>query len=395
MDPPKSGLENNFSMCWVVARDPRTTGHSFMYLWCRSETFHRLAITVAILAQDVCMDVVSASVAQTMAGQELWHVSAVWASGKTWTLQASPDSTVGELRRRIMLAAGGMRRTVLVLGDAVLDGDSDPLCNVQGFQNGASLTIAVSREFNEKTAREVTDAELNAFVRQFPQAPEMQDMCLKGCVQVTDAGIEALAKNCTSLTAINLEWCQQVTDAGIEALAKNCTSLTVINLAGSYNNPSQVTDAGIEALAKSCTSLTEINLGNCNQVTDAGIEALAKNCTSLTAINLEECQQVTDAGIEALAKNCTSLTGINLCSCQQVTDAGIEVLAKNCTSLTDINLCNCQQVTDAGIEALAKNCTSLTGINLYNCQQVSAGMKDRLRARGIEVRPGHRVAWMT
>ena len=267
MDPPKSGLENNFSMCWVVARDPRTTGHSFMYLWCRSETFHRLAITVAILAQDVCMDVVSASVAQTMAGQELRHVSAVWASGKTWTLQASPDSTVGELRRRIMLAAGGMRRTVLVLGDAVLDGDSDPLCNVQGFQNGASLIIAVSREFNEKTAREVTDAELNAFVRQFPQAPEMQDMCLKGCVQVTDAGIEALAKNCTSLTAINLEWCQQVTDAGIEAFAKNCTSLTDIDLSGCR----QVTDAGIEALAKNCTSLTDINLCGFYRVS-AGVE---------------------------------------------------------------------------------------------------------------------------
>ncbi len=55
------------------------------------------------------MDVVSASVAQTMAGEESWHVSAVWASGETWALQASPASTVGELRRRIMLASGGMR----------------------------------------------------------------------------------------------------------------------------------------------------------------------------------------------------------------------------------------------------------------------------------------------
>ena len=117
------------------------------------------------------MDVVSASVAQTTGAQQSWHVSAVWASGKTWTLQASPASTVGELRRRIMLASGGMRRTDLVIGDAFLDGDSDPLCNVQGFQNGASLTIVVSSEFDKIAAREVTDAELNAFVSQFPQAP--------------------------------------------------------------------------------------------------------------------------------------------------------------------------------------------------------------------------------
>ncbi len=65
-----------------------------------------------------------------------------------------------------------------VLGDAFPDRDRDPLCNVQGFQNGASLTIVVPREFDVIAARQVTDAELNAFVRQFLQAPEIPDMCL-------------------------------------------------------------------------------------------------------------------------------------------------------------------------------------------------------------------------
>ncbi len=115
------------------------------------------------------MDVVSAS--ETMAGQESWHFSAVLASSKTWALQASPASTVGELRYRIMFASGGMRRTDQVLSDAFLDRDSDPLCNAQGIQNGASLTIVVSREFDEIPPRQVTNSELNAFVRQFPQAP--------------------------------------------------------------------------------------------------------------------------------------------------------------------------------------------------------------------------------
>ncbi len=86
-------------------------------------------------------------------------------SGETWTLHASPASTVGELRRRIMLASGGMKSIKLVLGEAVLDRDSDEHCNVQGFENGASLNIVVSSEFPEEAARRATDAELNAFVR--------------------------------------------------------------------------------------------------------------------------------------------------------------------------------------------------------------------------------------
>ena len=68
-----------------------------------------------------------------------------------------------------MLASGGMRRTDLVPGDASLDRDSDPLCNVHGFHNGASLAIVVTKKFDKIAAREVTDAELNEFVRQFPQ----------------------------------------------------------------------------------------------------------------------------------------------------------------------------------------------------------------------------------
>ncbi len=73
-----------------------------------------------------------------MAGQASWSVSAEWMSGKTWTLQASPASAVGKLWRRMMLASGSMRRTDLLLGGVLLDrGDSNQLCNFQGFEDGA------------------------------------------------------------------------------------------------------------------------------------------------------------------------------------------------------------------------------------------------------------------
>ena len=54
--------------------------------------------------------------------------------------------------------------------------------------------------------------------------------------------------NCKLLTVVDLSWCNQVTDAAIEALAKNCTALTDVNLFGCP----QITDAGIEVLSKNC-----------------------------------------------------------------------------------------------------------------------------------------------
>ncbi len=76
-----------------------------------------------------------------MAGQESWTVSAEWMSGKTLMLQASPASTVGELKLRIMLASGGMKSIKLVLGEAVLGSDSDKLCKVQGLKTVPCSTL--------------------------------------------------------------------------------------------------------------------------------------------------------------------------------------------------------------------------------------------------------------
>ena len=80
-----------------------------------------------------------------------------------------------------------------------------------------------------------------------------------------------------------------------------------------YFAHSQVTDVGIEALAKNCTSMITITICFCDKVTDAGVEALSK-CTSLEHIHLEYCGKVTATGIEALVKNCTSLTKLTCAS---------------------------------------------------------------------------------
>jgi hypothetical protein len=43
---------------------------------------------------------------QKTANGELWQLAVTWMSGKTWQFEMSCTSTLGELRRRVMLASG-------------------------------------------------------------------------------------------------------------------------------------------------------------------------------------------------------------------------------------------------------------------------------------------------
>jgi F-box and leucine-rich repeat protein GRR1 len=89
----------------------------------------------------------------------------------------------------------------------------------------------------------------------------------------------------------------------------------------------KITDAGIETLAKNCPSLTTVDLTFCEMVTDFGIHALAKNCSLLKTVNLCFCKKITDKGVIALAENCKLMSTIDLTSCK-ITDVGIDAIVK-------------------------------------------------------------------
>jgi hypothetical protein len=65
------------------------------------------------------------------------------------------------------------------------------------------------------------------------------------------------AKNCTSLTANDLDSCDQITGASIETLPKNRTPLPA----------GQLFRTVVETLAKKCTSLTAVDFSEFNQAT--------------------------------------------------------------------------------------------------------------------------------
>ncbi len=72
-------------------------------------------------------------------------VTATRMSGRTWHFNMSPTSTIGELRRRAMLASGGMQKVDVLVDTTRLDGEKEHLrhVEVQGLSDGVQLTLVL------------------------------------------------------------------------------------------------------------------------------------------------------------------------------------------------------------------------------------------------------------
>ena len=126
--------------------------------------------------------------------------------------------------------------------------------------------------------------------------PYLSEICLYGCVRVTDASIIALSKGCIRLTAIDIGKCTNITDDGLIDFAYECSGINAEYLHDkeylwylqriSFHGCTNITDVGISAVASSCLNLNTIDISACSQITDICVSVIATSCSELSTINL-------------------------------------------------------------------------------------------------------------
>ena len=109
---------------------------------------------------------------------------------------------------------------------------------------------------------------------------------------LTDNVLNATLRRFSFISTIDLTGCHKLQN--VEAWP---SEFTTVNLRGCSN----LTDGAVEALASHCPGLTTVNLCGCDNLTDGAVEALASHCRGLTAGNLEGCDDLTDGAVEALS----------------------------------------------------------------------------------------------
>lgn len=137
---------------------------------------------------------------------------------------------------------------------------------------------------NLRSCDNVSDIGVGFLSEDSPAAITVQYLDVSFCSNVSDAGLRHIAAGLPSLKSLLLTTCA-VTDQGIEKLAsgKAASSIEILNLGQCVN----LTDAGVNAVAEKMKSLTSLDLYGCPKVTSDAVKGVRMKMPLLENLNLE------------------------------------------------------------------------------------------------------------
>ncbi|OZJ04513.1 hypothetical protein BZG36_02233, partial [Bifiguratus adelaidae] len=117
---------------------------------------------------------------------------------------------------------------------------------------------------------------------------------LSCCVEVDDATLDMLG-GCTRIQVLKIISCPRVTNTGIEKFTEDSLHIQQLHTLEIANN-SNITDEGLEFIAKRCLALKQLNLANCSSITGIGLKKLVVEIdsrqSSLNVLDLRSCDHV-------------------------------------------------------------------------------------------------------
>jgi len=225
-------------------------------------------------------------------------------------------------------------------------------------------------------------------------AKDLRQLSLCECQNITDAGLQTIARCCPQLQALDLTGCRSISALGLQSIVRCCRQLTELCVSGcpafcdktiptifKYNVPSHIRflslrrcdihDHGLSELASYCPSLQKLDVRSCGLLTASGFRALIQRVPTICMLSCGHCVGMDDASLRYLAQGYgSSLTDINLDMCWRVSSRGVAELAQHCKHLRSMNLSSCTSVDDSALKAIIRNPylrKTLQFVNLNEC----------------------------
>ncbi|KAJ7958197.1 F-box protein [Quillaja saponaria] len=220
---------------------------------------------------------------------------------------------------------------------------------------------------------------------------------LRACRTITDAGMEAFAKNCEGLKKLSCGSCT-FGAKGMNAVLDNCSALeelSVKRLRGIADGAAaEPIGPGIAAsslkticlkelyngqcfgpLITGAKNLRTLKLFRCSGDWDKLLEVIAGRVTSMVEIHLEKLQ-ISDAGLFAIS-NCLDLEILHLVKTPECTNLGIVSVAERCKFLRKLHVdgWKANRIGDEGLIALAKSCPNLQELVLIGVNPTKASLE--------------------
>ncbi|KAK7282775.1 hypothetical protein RIF29_11815 [Crotalaria pallida] len=211
---------------------------------------------------------------------------------------------------------------------------------------------------------------------------------LRGCREITEAGMAGLAKNCKSLKKLSCGSCM-FGARGIYALIEHCDLLEELSVkrlrgigeddggdVGSAESMIASVSVSSSSLKSICLKelvdgrsfapliigskkLRSLKLIRCLGDWDVVLEGVGKLNPGLVEIHLEKVQ-VSDLGLRGISK-CLKLETLHVVKTPECSDLGISDVAERCRLLRKLHIdgWRTNRIGDDGLIAVAKNCPNL------------------------------------
>nr|XP_002741862.1 PREDICTED: F-box/LRR-repeat protein 16-like [Saccoglossus kowalevskii] len=211
----------------------------------------------------------------------------------------------------------------------------------------------------------VSDLDICEFIDNYPQSKKcIKAISLKRST-VTDAGLEVMLEQLTTVNKLELSGCNDFTEAGLwSSLNPRITSLGISDCIN-------VGDDSVAAIAQRLPCLHELNL-QAYHVTDNVMSYFTpKQSCTMSILRLRSCWEITNHAILNIVHTLPHLTTLSLSGCSKITDDGVELIAENMHMLKSLDLSWCPRITDASLEYIACDLPKLEELILDRCVRIT------------------------
>eukprot|EP01118_Nematostelium_gracile_P001167 TRINITY_DN11206_c0_g1_i1.p1 TRINITY_DN11206_c0_g1~~TRINITY_DN11206_c0_g1_i1.p1 ORF type:complete len:323 (+),score=82.64 TRINITY_DN11206_c0_g1_i1:449-1417(+) len=205
----------------------------------------------------------------------------------------------------------------------------------------------------------------------------LKTLSIAGIDHIED--IDIIGLKLPQLASLNLNYCQ-LTDSGLLHVAKECPSLTQLEMAHYDKHKVNFTNAGMAHLANHLKNLRSLEISELN-VDDEGIATLS-TMSSLTSLSLLRMSKLTNKSLASVG-NLAQLEKLWITNASAVGDEGIKSIA-NLKHINDLCISNAN-IGDEGLKIIGASFPELVKLRLFNNPFGNAGIEGLASLKKLEI----------
>ncbi|GLD96442.1 hypothetical protein PINS_up005125 [Pythium insidiosum] len=206
-------------------------------------------------------------------------------------------------------------------------------------------------------------------INYFSELQFLHTLSISECPQLDDSALSALL-GMSTLRSLELNQMERITDDFVGALTAKLPDLEDLSLA----RCSQLTDVAIRSALENCLKLRVLDLSDICELTDESLEPIRRLGHGLRRVSICRCLGLTDLSVDHIAVGAnTYLECLEISSVSQCTDAAIKSLQQHCkSSLSELNISFCRKITEDCLGVFTDEAEQLSRLVLWGCTQITA-----------------------